>query len=333
MYTAKHISKRFEKRPLFSDISLQVTAGECLGIVCLDRVTRVALMDVLSGAMPADSGTIAVNGMEIDSETSSARNMIGYVPEKTPTYRGMTSRAAMKFQGSARGMSAREVSTAIDKVIKTLGVQDVADKPGTRLSPSAARMVSIAQAAFYEPDTLIIDQPTSGLDARDKLVLRDALQKLRAVHAIILSSDNLTELCGLCDRLMVIQGGRLASIGTPADLSAMRLRDDAVELTVIGGKDAVVKALSAVPGATVDQAAEDGDEVSLTVRMDGDKRADIARAIVSANIPLLRLVQATRPMDDILMALDTDRLTVDDDDADGDDTTAGAPDEGSFEKA
>ena len=308
MYRAENIIKNYDQRTVLKGVSLRADAGETLGVICPDDEERAALMDILGGALVADGGTISVDDMTLEAETGHARNMIGYIPATPPVQRDMTPRAAMKFQADARGLTVREASDAIDGAIKLLKLQDVCDKPASRLSDGALRLVSIAQAVFFGPRALIIDEPTRDLDPKEIIALRQALKQISYERSVILASGSVTELCALCDRVAVLSGGRIVWEGRVDELQDMAAETCDLVVTVGADEKTLVTALGGLQGVSVAKTEDVAGGCRATLTCSGDMRALVALTVVNAGMPLWGLAPATKPLQEVVEGLRSDRL-------------------------
>ena len=317
MFTAHNITKKLDQKAILKGVSLQAEKGETLGLICTDEEERTCLMDILGGALIPDGGEVTIDNMTIEAETSLSRNMIGYIPAKPPILRDMTPRAAMKFQADARGLSVREASDAIDSTIKLLKLQDVCDKPAARLAPGAAHLVAIAQALFFGPKALIIDEPTKDMDAKEIIALRQAIREISRDRCVVLASGNITELCALCGRVAVIRGGKIVAEGAASDLQNMTAETDQILVTVGADEKALIEKLNSVPGVTLLKSKSIPDGSCAVASMEGDRRAAIAQAIVGAGLPLWGLSPVKKPLDDVIENLRSDRFNAASEDDEG----------------
>ncbi|MBR0463025.1 MAG: ABC transporter ATP-binding protein [Clostridia bacterium] len=310
MFTAKNITKSFEKRIVLRDVTISAEQSQVVGVICPDDETRKTLMDILGCVIEADQGTIDVDGMTIESETSTARNMIGYVPERPALYADMTLRASMKFQADARGMSPRSSQATIDDTIRLFGLEDVADKMASNLHESAARMFGIAQACFFNPRVLIVDEPTKLLDVKDALILREAIASLISERkmSVILASSNITELASLCTTVLVVEDGRITAEGPVSELKRMQRRTDAVSLLCGSDEAGLTSALKSLTDVSIEKTVKTDDGLEAILHMKGDRRAEIARAVVGANIELKTLAPVFVSLDQVIKNLSSDRV-------------------------
>ncbi len=308
MIKVQNLSKSYENKKALDGVSFTVNTGEVMGVAGLAGAGKTSLMDILAGVSAADQGSVEIDGIAMDGETAGARALVGYVPAEPPVYRDMTPRALLKFQADARGISPREAVEKIDAAFKRLDLQDVADKPTRRLSRGAKQLISVAQASFFEPAALLVDEPTQGLDAREIVALRAAIRDMAKGRSVLLASANLTELAALCDRVIVLSAGKIVSEGTPDDLQNMTCLADTARLVLRADEQAVRAALSAVKGAEIKEIRPCADGVEAIVGMSGDQREALFLAAAAAKLPLLELTPARKPLQELLEGLVSERV-------------------------
>ncbi|MBQ8953825.1 MAG: ABC transporter ATP-binding protein [Clostridia bacterium] len=308
MIKVQNLEKSYEGKPALRGLSFTVQKGEIVALTGLEGAGKTTALDVIAGVCEPDRGAVEISVVALDGETSRARQLVGYVPAEPAEPRDMSPRAYLKFLADARGLSSREASEKIDAAFKLLGIQEVADKSMRRLSPGALRLAAVAQAVFFEPDALVIDEPTQNLDPKEIMALRAAIRETAKDRAVLLASRNLTEMCALCDRVLVLSEGRLVSEGTPGELHTMTRLSDTVRLVAKTGEAAARAAFAGMKDVTVKSAKETADGVELTIDMAGDQREALFRAAMKANLPLVELAAARKPLDKLLEALASERV-------------------------
>lgn len=311
MIEVKDLSKRFEGGEALCGVSLKVKVGEICAVAGKEGSGRTTLTDILSGCIEPDAGQIVVCGADMEERPGEAKRHLGYVPAETALYRDMTPRAGMKFIADARGLSGRESSEMIDRAIKQFRLKDVADTQVRNLGAGVRRLVALAQATFAGAEAVVIDEPTAGLNPAEILEMRQAIRSLREDHAVLLTSKNLTELCDVADRVLVLRSGKIVAEGTPDQLHRLTMNDGSLRMTVRGAEDAVRSALASVKGAEIADLTADGGECSVVLKSkDGaDLREAAFKAIAGAQMTLLYMAPGTKPMDELLAELTYDRLS------------------------
>ena len=313
MIEVKKLAKRFEGGEALKGIDFKVNVGEICALAGAKGSGKTTAADLLAGSIEQDAGQILVCGVDIMEHPSQARQHLGYVPAKAALYLDMTPRAGMKFIADARGISGREAAEMIDAAVRRFGLKDIVDTKMNKLSAGARKMVALAQAAFTNPEVIVIDEPTAGLDPKEILEMRAAIGKLRKAHAVVLTSESLTELCAVADRVLILKDGAVAAEGTPDELHRLTMNDGTLHLTVRGEESAVKNALSAVRDAelTKVEAAEEGAyEAVLTAKSGADIREAAFRAVCGKGLVLLGMKNGTKPLDELLMGLTSERIVL-----------------------
>lgn len=306
MIRVNNLTKAYDRKSVLCGLTLSVEKGEVCALCGLPGAGKTTALDIISGAMQADGGSVEIGGANIDTAASTARQNIGYVPSKTPVYQDMTPRAYLKFLADARGFLPREAGEKIDAALKILSLEDVADKPVKRLSRGVQRLVSMAQAIFFEPGALLIDEPTDDLDAREILTLREAIAQIRKDRAVLLASSNLTEMMALADRVLVLESGRIVGESTPSELQNMMLLTDSMRVVTRSSREEVEEALSRGKGMTVAQAQPCADGLEVRIDMDGDRREELFRAL--SGLSVLEMAPVRRSGAELLEHLVSERI-------------------------
>lgn len=304
----KGLSKRYGAKVALEDVSFRLGEGECCALIGLDGAGKTTLLDLLSGVMEADQGSVQASGCDVLSQSFEAKRHVGYMPAVPPLYRDMTPRLALRFVAEAWGQSARESSDRIDRLLKETGLLEVSDTPTRNLTDSARRMLSLAQALFMDPETLLIDEPTAGLDVKDALTVRRVLAQYQNQKTILLATKNLTEVEALCARALVLKDGRLVADEKADRLYALRLATGRLCARVAGSREDAEKALSSVQGVKLASAEADGGEWLLSIEAQGDRRAQVAAALVQGGLSLLELTRETESGEDLLNRLTAEKV-------------------------
>lgn len=305
MIEVKKLAKRYEGGEALCGIDFSVKTGEICAVIGLDGSGKTTLADLLSGCVEPDSGEIRVCGIDMNERPSEARQHLGYVPAGSAVYEDMTARAAMKFIADTRGMGSREATEMIDEAVRRFKIKDVADKTAKGLAAGARKLVMLAQAAFTGSEAIVIDEPTEGLNPREILEMREAIKGLKKDHAVLLTSKNITEVCDVADRVIVLHDGVILTEGKPNELHRMTVRENAVKLIVRADAEAARKAFRELE-AQVQEAEEEG-TAEVIVTGQGDLREAAFKAVCAAGLTLLYMAPVEKPLDELLMALDNER--------------------------
>ncbi len=246
----KSLSKSFGQFHAVSDISFNVGKGEVLGFLGPNGAGKSTTMRMAMGFLEPTAGKITICGKDISEQPVESRAHIGYLPEGGPLYSDMTPAAFLKFIGNVRGLKSNALNERLEFVVDKLQISGVYHKTIDTLSKGYKRRVALAQAILHNPDVLILDEPTDGLDPNQKYEVRELIRDMAAEKAIVISTHILEEVEAVCTRNVVIAGGKLVAQGTTAELSALSPDHNAIvveltnEKTDIAGLEAKLKKLS-----------------------------------------------------------------------------------------
>jgi ABC-2 type transport system ATP-binding protein len=217
----RQLSKSFGALRAVDDVSFTVCAGEVLGFLGPNGAGKSTTMKMVTGFLPPTSGTAVVCGHDVVSDPLAVKRRIGYLPEGAPSYAEMTPRSFLAFVASVRGYGGAEVDKRVDAAVAATSLGGVLDQRFETLSKGFKRRVGLAQAILHDPDVLILDEPTDGLDPNQKHEVRALIREMAKDKVIILSTHILEEVDAVCTRAIVIAGGRVKADGTPEELLSM----------------------------------------------------------------------------------------------------------------
>ncbi|MEM8988701.1 MAG: ABC transporter ATP-binding protein, partial [Pseudomonadota bacterium] len=226
----KNLSKSFGAVTAVDDLTLTVRKGEIVGFLGPNGAGKSTTMKMIAGFLKPDAGSIAICGEDIASAPAAAQGKLGYLPEGAPSYGEMTPRRFLGFIADARGFRKTQKAKAIDNAATRAQLGQVMDRRIETLSKGFRRRVGLAQAILHDAPVLVLDEPTDGLDPNQKFAVRRLIRSMAADKAILVSTHILEEVDALCDRVVVIDGGRLAAEGTPAELLAKSRYKNAVSV-------------------------------------------------------------------------------------------------------
>jgi ABC-2 type transport system ATP-binding protein len=248
MIEARQLCKNYGSLVAVDHLSFEVGAGEVLGFLGPNGAGKSTTMKMLTGFLSPSSGTALVNGHDIVEDSLAARRCIGYLPEGAPSYGEMGVRAFLEFIARARGFAGRKAIEAAGAAIERLNLHTVPEQPIETLSKGFKRRVGLAQAIIHDPQVLILDEPTDGLDPNQKHEVRRLIRDMAREKIIVISTHLLEEVHAVCNRAMIIAEGRLRVDDTPAGLIARSRYHDAVTL-VVEQPERVASVLSELPQA------------------------------------------------------------------------------------
>jgi ABC-2 type transport system ATP-binding protein len=305
----QHLTKRYGRVTAVDDVSFRVERGEILGFLGPNGAGKTTTMRILTGYMPATEGKAIVAGFDVFDQPIEAKRRTGYLPETPPLYPDMTVLEYLGFVAKIKGVPSGERTTRIKQVMERTRIADMANRQCAKLSKGYRQRVGLAQAILHNPDVLILDEPTAGLDPKQIIETRELIKELAGDHTIILSTHILPEVSQTCQRVVIINKGRVVAVDTPDNLTA-RLRGSETLYVQVDADAASV--LTHVPGVTRVVESERlnglvGYEVdSETGR---DVRRDLARAVVTSGFGLLELRPMRVSLEDVFLSLTTDETS------------------------
>ena len=248
MIEISNITKRFGALTAVDDVSFSVARGEVLGFLGPNGAGKSTTMKMVTGFLTPDRGTIRIGGVDLAANPVEVKRWIGYLPEGAPLYGEMTTRGFLQFIAGIRGFKGAEADHRIESVVEKVSLESVLQMPIDTLSKGFKRRVGLAQAILHDPQILILDEPTDGLDPNQKHEVRSLIRGMSADKAIVLSTHILEEVDAVCTRATIIANGRIVSDGTPEELLRRSRMHNALRLALaIADPGPVVETLQAVP--------------------------------------------------------------------------------------
>jgi ABC-2 type transport system ATP-binding protein len=220
MIEVTNLSKRYHKLVAVDGISFRVDRGEVLGFLGPNGAGKTTTMRILTGALPATSGLVKVAGYNVFEQGLEVKQRIGYLPEIPPLYDEMDVGAYLRFVGRLKGVRGKGLSAEVERVLDTCGLASVAGRLIANLSKGFRQRVGLAQALLGDPDVLILDEPTIGLDPNQIVEIRSLIRTLADRHTVILSTHILPEVVQVCDRVVIIHGGKIVADDSLAQLTS-----------------------------------------------------------------------------------------------------------------
>lgn len=303
MIELEDLSKHFGPIAAVDGISLSVERGEVLGFLGPNGAGKSTTMKMVAGFIEPTGGVARVCGFDVTDNPIEVKKRIGYLPEGAPTYGDMTPASFLDFVAAVRGFDGAERGRRIDEVVDKVRLADVIRQPIDTLSKGYKRRVGLAQAMLHDPDVLILDEPTDGLDPNQKHHVRGLIREMAAEKAIVVSTHILEEVEAVCSRAVIIAHGKLLADGTPEALLARAAGHNAVALTLPQGQAEATRAdLASVPGVhTVDETASvDGLVTLRVVPAEGRPIIDAVSALlVERKVELRELHVEKGALDDV----------------------------------
>lgn len=295
MIRVSNLSKFYGGKRALGPVSFEIKDGETVGFLGLNGAGKTTALRILACDLRPSSGTIDVGGVDAVASPHEVRKRIGFLPEHPPLYQDMNVLDYLAFAGELRGMSRAQVRKRMPDVLEITDLGDVAEDPIGTLSHGFRQRVGVAQAIIHQPQFLIMDEPTRGLDPVQIVEMRNLIHDLKQNHTVLISSHILTEISQTCDRLLILGKGELLGSGSETELAASESEIRGVTVTVRApsGDDPrgqIRKVLDGIEGVkSVAEPYEQGGGLSFALSTTKDCRADVSRAIVDAKLDLIKL--------------------------------------------
>ena len=306
MIEVSHLTKRYGGHTAVSDLSFTIEKGQIYGFLGPNGAGKSTTMNIMTGCLAASEGEVRIDGHDIFEEPQQAKRLIGYLPEQPPLYLDRTPREYLTFVGRAKGIKDKALPEQIGRVMEVTQIIDVADRLIKHLSKGYRQRVGIAQALLGDPEVVILDEPTVGLDPKQIIEIRSLIQSLGQKHTVILSSHILSEVQAVCQTILIISKGHLVACDTPENLERLFSGSAAVDLTVEAGEAQTREILAPLDHIrSVDVRPEGADRCQVTLETDGDE--GVCRAVFfafsRAGRVILRMTDAKASLEDIFIEL------------------------------
>jgi ABC-2 type transport system ATP-binding protein len=300
----QHVSKKYGRVTAVDDVSFRVERGEILGFLGPNGAGKTTTMRILTGYIPASEGKALVAGFDVFTNPLDAKRRTGYLPETPPLYPDMTVREYLDFVAKIKAVPSSERKTRVDSVMERTRVADMAARHCSKLSKGYKQRVGLAQALIHNPEVLILDEPTAGLDPKQIIETRELIRSLAGDHTIVLSTHILPEVSQTCQRVVIINKGRVVAVDTPQNLTA-RLKGAETMYVQIDTEGAEAgPTLAGIPGVTRVAASDGGYEVES--ERGTDVRRELARTIVNRGWGLLEMRPMRMSLEEIFLQVTTD---------------------------
>ncbi len=302
MIEAVGLSKFYGPHPAIMDVSFEVEEGEVVAFLGPNGAGKSTTMRILTGYMPATSGQAKVAGFDVSEQSLEARRHVGYMPEHIALYPDMRVTEYLVYCGKLEGMGRKELQERLAYVLDKCALEDRADSMIGFLSLGYRQRVGLAQALLHDPPVLILDEPTIGLDPIQIVEVRSLIQELAGRHTILLSTHILPEAQASCERVLIMNHGRIIAEGPPSRLTAQIRQAEAYRLVLRNPGEGVISRLKQIPNVLGVQPQERGVYV-VDTRLGTDPRQDLAQTAVEQGWGLLELSPLEMTLEDVFHAL------------------------------
>jgi ABC-2 type transport system ATP-binding protein len=310
MIEAEKLTKYYDKVAAIEDVSFTVEKGEIVGFLGPNGAGKTTTMRILTGFLPPSSGTARVAGHDILTNSLQVRRRIGYLPEAVPLYTDMKVAAYLEFVAEVKGLERRERRRSVGQIMEKCRIVDVQRMLIGSLSRGYRQRVGIAQALLNNPEVLILDEPTVGLDPQQIIEIRQLIKELSGQSTIILSTHILPEVSMVCQRVIIINDGHIIAVDTPENLTARLQSSAKLLLTVDGPVGQVEEALTQLPGVLRVEPKDESRDATVSFVVESERsrdlRRDVSRLIVDRGWGLLELRPADMTLEEIFIRLVTE---------------------------
>lgn len=307
MIEVTELTKRYGDHTAVDHLSFRVEKGQIYGFLGPNGAGKSTTMNMITGYLAPSEGTVTIDGRDIQKEPEEAKRLVGYLPEIPPLYTEMTVEEYLLFAAELKKVAAKERKTQVKKVMEMTGITDVQGRLIRNLSKGYRQRVGMAQAILGDPEVLILDEPSVGLDPKQIIEIRDLIRKLGESHTVILSSHILSEVSAICDHIMIIAHGKLVASDSPEGLQRLMTGSSELELTVKGEQTEAAALLERLSGVTAVEALNTTEKgfakFKILTEEEKDIREDIFYAMAEARLPIMELIHSEKSLEDIFLEL------------------------------
>lgn len=308
MIEVQHLSKKYGPFTAVDDVSFRAESGEILGFLGPNGAGKTTTMRIITGYMPATEGKATVAGFDVFDKPIEAKKRTGYLPETPPLYPDMTVREYLRFVGKIKGVTAN-LNSRVDAVMKKTWVADMANRHCGKLSKGYKQRVGLAQALIHEPEVLVLDEPTAGLDPKQIIETRQLIRELKGNHTIVLSTHILPEVAQTCDKVVIISKGKVVATDSPEALTERLRGTVTMFVQAQGPAEDVQRSLQSIPGVVrvnISETRESAPAFEVDSEKGADIRSAVANAVVRGGWGLLELRPMRMSLEDIFLSLTTE---------------------------
>ena len=307
MIVVENLTKQYGDHVAVDHLSFQVEKGKIYGFLGPNGAGKSTTMNMITGYLAPTSGKVLIDGKDIQREPEEAKRSVGYLPEMPPLYPDMTVREYLVFAAELKKVAAKERKAQVDKVCELVGITDMKERLIKNLSKGYKQRVGLAQAILGDPQVLILDEPSVGLDPKQIIEMRELIKKLGEEHTIILSSHILSEVSAVCDHVMIIAHGKMVASDTPEGLRKKLEGAMEILLTIKGDEEAVMSLwqdMEEIDSVEKLQSEEAGCiRLRLYCKEGADARAKVFFACAKAELPIMEMTHQEKSLEDVFLQL------------------------------
>ena len=313
MLEVKHLNKRYGDHLAVSDLTFTVEKGQIYGFLGPNGAGKSTTMNIITGCLAATSGEAVIDGHDIFEDPVAAKKCIGYLPELPPLYPDMTPYEYLTFVAKAKGISKAKIKEQVEKAASKTGLLDVQDRLIKHLSKGYKQRVGIAQALLGDPQLIILDEPTVGLDPKQIIEIRNLILSLKGEHTVILSSHILSEIQAVCDSILIISHGKMVASDSAENLETLFAGRLTVDLRVKASAEQFNTLVHTVAGVKIEsyRMEENGVYGNGRITASGETDADelceqIFNTFAGGKLPILSMSLSKANLEDIFLELTSD---------------------------
>lgn len=306
MIDVKNLTKRYGRHTAVKDISFQISSGKIVGFLGPNGAGKTTTLRMLTGYLPPTSGSAEVAGYDIFRQSLKARRKIGYMPENVPLYLDMRVREYLKYRAQLKGLRGKEARQNIWEAMELCDLIDVRRKMIKTLSKGFRQRVGLADALIHQPDLLVLDEPTNGLDPNQIRSIRNLIKKLGENHTILLSTHILSEVEMTCDHVIIVDEGKIKATGSPSELIGQMRAAGKITVELLADPEisaGAISRLSSVKKVIQEDSADDWTRFSILVDSGTDTREKIANLTNQNGWPIRTLHRHTATLEDVFVEL------------------------------
>ena len=309
MIEVKNLTKKYGANTAVDNVSFKIRNGRIYGFLGPNGAGKSTTMNIIAGSLAATSGTVQINGYDICNDPVEAKKQIGYLPEIPPLYTDMTAYEYLHFVAEAKGVGSARAEKQVNEVMEQTGITHMKDRLISGLSKGYKQRVGIAQAMLGNPDVIILDEPTVGLDPQQIIEIRELIRRLGQTKTVILSSHILAEISEVCDHIIIISRGKIVADDTLQALEARAGDETVLQMSVKGDRGGILDVLSGYPNIREVNVLKDSDgtvELEIKLPRGTDIRDDLFFAMAERRYAVIHTQQMTASLEEVFLSL-TDR--------------------------
>ncbi len=308
MIQVSHLTKYYGNFLAVNDLSFEIGDGSVYGFLGPNGAGKSTTMNIMTGCLSPTDGTVKIGGFDILEQPEQAKRLIGYLPEQPPVYTSETPREYLTFVGEAKGLRGKKLKAEIQSAVLSAGIEEVQDRLIGTLSKGYRQRVGIAQALLGNPQVIILDEPTVGLDPIQIIEIRDLIKSLGETHTVILSSHILSEVQAVCQKVLIISKGKLVAFDAPENLEKLLIGNAGISFRVEAAKAVAEEILGQTEGISAYDLTDEGGTLSVTATLNEnvnpkDVCGKLSLAFAGKGLPVFEMKTAQASLEDVFLEL------------------------------